>query len=139
MRNGLFLAVLLASAFNLACGDDTVTTPTTPTTPASPTTRSFSSKLTVKGAVSRTFTATQAGTVSATLTSAGSASTRVGLGIGVPYGGIATCTLNSMVTTTAGASPQISATVDAGQYCVAVFDVGALTDDINFDLTIVFP
>ena len=139
MRPFVSAIVLLVCALAAGCGKDASTTTPTTTTPASPTTTTISSRLTVNGAFSRTFIATTAGTVTATLTRAGGSGTRVGLGIGVPFGGVARCTLNQSITTTASASPQLSAKVDAGQYCVVVFDIGSLTDAIDFDLTVVFP
>ena len=136
---GAVLALVLAMAVgSFGCGDDNQTT-TTPTTPTSPTTSTLSTKLTVNGSVSRSFTASKAGSVTVTLTSAGAAGTVVGLGIGVPSTGIARCTLSSATTTAAGSQPQIVANVDAGAYCVAVYDVGNLRDEITFELTVVFP
>lgn len=132
------ITALGAASLTSGCGDDSPTT-TSPTTPTSPTTSTFSSQLTVKGAVSRLFSATAAGTVSVTLTSAGAAGTIVGLGLGVPSSGIARCTLTTAIVTAAGSTPQIAAPVDAGTYCVAVYDVGTLTDTIAFDITIVYP
>lgn len=138
MKLSSLAIVLLAAILAAACGDDTPTTPS-PTTPASPVTWTLSSRLTPQGSVSRTFAASTAGTISVTLASAGPAGTRVGLGIGVPLGGVSNCRLGQSITTTAGASPQISVSADAGTYCIAVFDIGTLTDTISFDLTIVTP
>lgn len=131
-------AACLMSLVALGCGDDTPTTPTT-STPTSPTTSSFASTLPVQGAVSRLFSATQSGTVTVTLKSAGAPSTVVGLGIGVPTAGVANCAFTSAQRVTAGTTPQITASVDAGQYCVGIYDVGTLTSPIAFDITIVFP
>ena len=103
----------------------------------SPTTTTLSTRLTVNGAISRSFTATQAGTVSVTLNNAGAAV--VGLGLGVPSTGVARCVLTTAIVTSAGTTPQIAAPVDAGTYCVAVYDVGRLTNEITIDLTIVYP
>jgi hypothetical protein len=33
----------------------------------------------------------------------------------------------------------MSANVDAGQYCVTIYDVGTLTEPIDFSFTVVFP
>lgn len=132
--------VLLVGTLAAGCSNDanTQSTPTAPT-PTSPTTSTFTSTLTPSGAVSRLFTATKTGPVSITLSSAGPANPRLGLGIGVPSTGIARCSLSTTITTMAGPSPQLVATVDPGNYCVVLYDVGALTDEITFDLTIVFP
>jgi hypothetical protein len=138
LRSAVVIAVIVTALFTSACGDDTPIT-TSPTTPTSPTTSTLSTTLTTSGAVSRLFTATQAGTVSVTLNSAGAPGTAVGLGVGVPSTGIARCTLSTSIVTAAGPGPQLSAPVDAGTYCVAVYDLGTLTDAIAIDLTIVFP
>ena len=131
-------ALVLLTALAAGCGDDVETTPITPT-PVSPTTSTFSSRLTPSGAVARLFTATKAGSISATVTAAGPPGTRVGLGIGVPATGVARCSLSTSLTVVAGPSPQLVANVDGGSYCVVIFDVGTLTDEIAFDLTLVYP
>lgn len=135
------LAALLATGLLAAkCGNDsTMPSVTTPTATTSPTTSTFASRLTVRGSASRTFTASTAGAVTVTLASAGAPSTVVGLGIGVPNGGVSRCTLSTSLNTTGGSTAQISATVDPGSYCVAIYDVGTLTDSIDFSMTIVYP
>jgi hypothetical protein len=129
-------ALMSLGVFAWGCGDTTTVTAPTVT---SPSTSSFTSTLAVAGAVSRQFTATQSGTVSVTLNSAGPASTVVGLGIGVPTAGIANCSFLTTSRATAGTAPQIAASVDAGPYCVGIYDVGTLTAPISFDITIVYP
>ena len=133
------VAALGAAGMTAACGNDG-DTPTTPSpAPASPQTSTFASRLTVNGAVSRSFTATQAGTVTVLLTNAGGPSTRIGLGLGVPTTGLARCALSTAMVTTPGATPQITAAVDAGVYCVTLYDIGTLTDTIDFSITLVYP
>lgn len=140
MRGRLATLVALGalSLFAASCGDAATTTTPSPT-PTSPTTSTFASTLPVQGAVSREFSTTQAGTVTVTLKSAGAASTVVGLGIGVPNTGVANCALFAASRTTASATPQITAPVDAGQYCVALYDVGTLTTPVSFEIAIVYP
>jgi hypothetical protein len=128
-----------AASITVGCGNDSQTTTSPSTTTTSPTTSTFASRLTVGGAVSRSFAATQAGNVTVTLTNAGGPVTRVGLGLGVPTTGVARCALTTAIRTTPGATPQIAAAVDAGQYCVTIFDLGNLTETIDFSLTLVFP
>ena len=65
--------------------------------------------------------------------------TMVGLGVGIPQGALASCTLATSITTAASSTPQFNVPVDTGSYCVTVYDVGTLTDTITFDLTIVYP
>jgi hypothetical protein len=135
VRTSVLAAALAAAA---ACGDKTTTT-TTPTTPTGPTTSIFASRLTPGGAVSRQFGASASGTVTAMLTNAAGPNTVVGLGIGVPTTGLAKCALSTGIQTNAGATPQLSATVDAGNYCVVVYDLGTLTSPIDFSVTLVYP
>jgi hypothetical protein len=130
------LAAALAAA--AACGDSTTPT-TTPTTPTGPTTSIFASRLTPGGAVSRQFGASTNGTVTAMLTNAAGPNTIVGFGIGVPTTGLAKCALSTAIQTKAGSTPQLSATVDAGNYCVVVYDLGTLTSPIDFSVTLVYP
>ena len=135
VRASVLVATLAAAA---ACGNST-TTPTTPTTPTGPTTSIFASRLTPGGAVSRQFGASTTGTVTAMLTNAAGPNIVVGLGIGVPTTGLAKCALSTTIQTNAGSTPQISATVDAGNYCVVVYDLGTLTTSIDFSVTLVYP
>jgi hypothetical protein len=137
-RMSPLVAVLTWASLMSACGKDSTTT-TTPTTPTGPTTSIFASRLTPNGAISRTFGATTAGTVTVMLTNAAGPTTVVGLGIGVPTTGIAKCALSTAIQTASGTTPQISASVDAGQYCVTVYDLGTLTNPIDFSVTLVYP
>lgn len=138
-RRAFIVLVLSLGLLTVGCGNDTSTSPTTPTTPTGPTTSIFASRLTPNGAVSRSFGATTAGTVTVMLTNAAGPFTRVGLGLGVPTAGLAKCALSTAISTTAGSTPQISAAVDAGQYCVTVYDLGTLTEPIDFSVTLVYP
>lgn len=147
----LAIVVLLFAVAAAGCADQAATTttptpavPTTPTTTTSPplvypATTTLTTQLFVDGAVSRTFTTSKAGTVSVTLSRAGADGTMVGLGIGIPQGALASCTLSTSITTAASSTPQLNVPVDNGSYCVTVYDVGTLTDTISFDLTIVYP
>jgi len=129
---------LLVSVVLSACGKNA--TPAAPTTPTSPVTETFTSNLVVQGAVWRIVTASQAGTLTATLTSTNQPATVVGVGLGVTNGSSTTgCLLNNSVTATAGSAPHLSAQVDAGAYCVKLFDVGTLSSTMSFTLTIVYP
>jgi hypothetical protein len=135
-RTASLAAIAFCAALAAGCGGDTPTTPSLP----SPTTNDFTSELAVKGATSRSFTATQNGAVTVTLQEAGPAGTTVGIGIGVPYASsVASCSLNKSIRTVAGGGPHLVEVVDAGRYCVAVFDPGTLTAPISFKMTIVFP
>jgi len=133
-------AVALAGALlGAGCGSNSTTAPAT-TTPTSPTTDTFTSIVSPNGGVSHAFTATQAGTVSLTLTAAGPPSTlvmRLGLGVIVNPGG---CSLTKIVDTAAGTAPQLTLAVDAGDYCAAIVDIGnAPPTGASFFISILHP
>ena len=102
-------------------------------------TDTFGSFLAVGGSSAHTFTVSQSGTINITLTIV-SPSSVVGLGIGIPGASTSTCILSSSLNATAGSTPQISVPVDAGTYCVEVYDAGTLTaPGVAFSLTIAHP
>lgn len=122
----------------LACSNNSPT-PTAPTQPTGPVTDTFASAFTVNGSASRTFRASQAGTVTITLDSVGPPPTvLVGLGVGVPFVNSVPCQLTSSLTD-AGPGAQISMHADPGSYCVKIFDVGNLVETVNFSMSITHP
>lgn len=140
LTSGAVIAALLlplAACDNGPSTTDDTTTPTSPTT--SPVTETFASQLFVAGSASRSFTAAKAGTATVTLVTAGPPSTvKLGFGIGVPDALGSGCLFTrSSEAATAGTS--FSLPVDAGTYCVRVYDVGAMTANITFSITIVRP
>ncbi len=129
--------VLLSSLGAVGCDEDTP-----PTTPTSRTTDSvtWSTNLANGGATSRSFKTTRNGTVSITLQNfAGSTSLRAGLGVGIPLGDGTGCVLSRSVETTAGSTAQLELSVDAGSYCVQVYDPGTLTQPVGFTILLVYP
>jgi hypothetical protein len=138
MKNVTACALLVLSAVISGCGKDS--TPTAPTpTRTSPVTEQFTSNLIVQGSVWRIVTAAQAGTLTATLTTASQPGATVAVGLGVRNGSGTGCLLNNSVTATAGSAPHLSAQVDAGDYCVKLTDPGSLTAPMSFTLTVVYP
>lgn len=135
-RGPLPLLVLLAS-LAIACEK----APTAPTPPASPVTETFSSLLTPSGAATRTISIPERGTVSVSLTSTTPAGLTLGLGIGIPTRGATgpRCAFTVTARATSGASPPLSVVADAGDVCVSVFDLGTLSGQVGFTLTIVRP
>jgi hypothetical protein len=118
-----------------------VGTPTSLTPPpeVEPTTMTFASNVTAGGSSTRTFAATRAGTVSVTLESAGPPSDiPLGIGLGIVRTDN-TCGLSRSITTSPGSSPQFEMPVDAGRYCVRVFDVGNVPDSVAFSVKVVHP
>jgi hypothetical protein len=132
----LLLAVLALAA--TGC-DDATTTATSPTV-TSPVTETFNGQFIPGGTASRAFTAASSGTVSITLTQVGPpADAVVGLGVGIPQSSGTGCLLTQVVQTGASSSPQLTVSVDAGSYCVRLYDTGTLTAPIAFNVTIVRP
>lgn len=131
-----FLIVVFALALS-GCGDSTTATSPTST---SPVTETFTGQVIVGGSASHAFTAASAGTVSLTLASLGPpADLVVGFGIGIPQTNGASCLLSQAVQTGAATSPQITLQVDAGTYCVRLYDLGTLKSPAAFMVTIVRP
>jgi hypothetical protein len=128
----LAIAVLIGAA---ACGDDETTTPTEPTRPT--VTESFSGRVTVNGAQTHGFAATGSGRIDVTLSTLGpDSAARVGLVLGT-LNTLGACqvvisndnaTQGTLVAGNAGA---------AGNFCVRVFDVGQLTEPVEYTLTVV--
>lgn len=135
--SGAVIAALVLPIVACDNGPSTEDSPivTAPTT--SPVTESFASQLFVGGSASRTFTAAKAGTATITLVSIGSA-TKLGFGIGVPDVLGSGC-LFTRSAEAAVAGTSFSLAVDAGTYCVRVYDVGTLTANTSFAITIVRP
>ncbi len=115
-----------------ACGgNNTPSSTTAPTPTAGP--------MAPKGSLVRSFTASAAGTVTVTLNSTAPA-TIVGLGIGIPGGAAGGCDMTSTVNTAGGSAPQISASVDAGDFCAGAFDRGTVgSGGVVVSITIVHP
>jgi len=136
MRPRALLLTVLALA---AAGCDDATTATSPTV-TSPVTETFSGQFVPGGTAARAFTAASSGAVSITLTQIGPpADAVVGLGVGIPQSTGAGCLLTQTIHTGASSSPQITVSVDAGSYCVRLYDTGTLAAAVAFTVTIVRP
>lgn len=129
----LLVIVLLLS---IGCGG--AESPTAPTTLESPVTVTFASSLYPKGTVTRLLIAAQAGTITLTLDSLAQPVV-VGLALGVTRADGAGCYGTIAVEVTAGSSSQIASPVDAGNYCVSIYDVGNISEAAAFSITIVHP
>jgi hypothetical protein len=129
-------AVLVAAVLSLsACAEES---PTAPTTLESPVTFTFISNLYPQGTVTRFLTASQAGAITLTLDSLAQPVV-VGLALGLRRADGAGCHGTITVEATAGATPQIASTVDAGDYCMSIYDVGHLSASAAFSITVVHP
>jgi hypothetical protein len=73
-----------------------------------------------------------------TLTGAGPpCSIFLGLGVGTPTtDGLCTLLTNAAVVVQASSTAQLSGTISAGSYCVAVFDVGNQTGPVDYAVTV---
>jgi hypothetical protein len=128
---GLLFVALLAAA-----GCDDATTATSPTV----TSELFSGQFIPGGSAARAFTAASAGTVSITLSQLGpQTGLVVGLGIGIPQSNGSGCLMTQVMEAGASTSPQLTVQVDAGTYCVRLHDLGTLTSQVAFTVTIVRP
>jgi hypothetical protein len=131
------LCLALAVAACTSTASTTSTTSVTSPTPAV-TTETFSGTVDVGGRAFNPFTiALSGGQVNVILTAAGPPSTiYMGLGVGT-YDGTA-CTLLSggSVVTPAGTSAQLVGTLNAGAYCVMVYDAGNQTASITYAVTV---
>ncbi len=129
----LIVATALSAAGCSNSADDTsLTLPTTPSSPL--VTENFSGTVQVGSNDSKTFTVTSSGfQITVDLTSAGPPATiAMGIGVGSPAGG--TCQLSSggFITAPAGSTPQLTGTINAGQYCFMVYDVGNQSAPITY-------
>jgi len=135
----LVAAIAMAALVLASAGCDDAATATSPTT-TSPVTETFSGQFVPGGSAARAFTAASPGSASITLTQVGPpAGLEVGLGVGIPQASGSGCYLTQSVQTGASSSPQLTVPVDAGVYCVRVYDLGTLTSPTAFTLTIVRP
>ena len=119
-------AVVIAAA---ACsGDDSsATAPSAPSPAPAAGTVTFTGQMAPGGTAIRQFTASAVGAVNVTLTATDPAGTLVGLGIGIPGTNLGTCDMTKSVQARPGTAAQLTATVEAGDYCAGAFDVGGLS------------
>ena len=129
--------IAVAAVLVAACGGNETTAPDP--TPTSPVTVTYQQLMTAQGWTTRSFTAAEAGVVAVTLHSS---ELPMGIGVGVTSTGGSGCQTSVSVVTTAGDSPQLSTSVDAGDYCLIVFDVsaaGSRTTQVPVTVVLVHP
>jgi hypothetical protein len=105
-------------------------------------TDTFTGNVAPNAADSHAFVITLSGKIAITLTAVGPPPTaEVSVGIGIPVGLTCSLTLGegTTATTTAGSTPQISGTVLPGTFCVVVFDLGKLTEPVDYTVTVAHP
>jgi hypothetical protein len=138
MSRSFFRAALLlvAALAMFGCGDDPVDTPTVPT--PQPVTEIFTGRLTVNGGVTHPFSASTAGSLTATLTNiAPDDNPTVGLSLGTWNGSACAVVISNdaVVRTTT----VIGTVNQAGQLCVRIYDVGRLSNPNDYEITVVHP
>ena len=140
MKRTLAWLIVAAALSAAGCSNSAADTSTTlPTAPSSPlVTENFSGTVQVGSNDSKPFTVTSSGfQITADLTSAGPPATiSMGIGVGTLVAG--TCQLSSggFITAPAGSTPQLTGTINAGQYCFMVYDVGNQSAPITYTATV---
>ena len=134
----LFLRGALLAVATIAltsCGDDspTITTPT-----PNPITETLTGSLSVSGGVTHSFSATTAGSLTATLTNIGpDENPTVGVSLGTWNGRACAIVIRQDL---AVRSSVLYGTVNqAGQLCVSIYDVGRIASPQNYEITVVHP
>jgi hypothetical protein len=135
MRRTLAALILVVTA--AGCGSSSSdSTPTGPT--ANVTTENFSGSVDPSGKDVHQFNVTlSGGQVNVILTSAGPPST-IYMGLGVGSYADSNCTLltNGSVVAQAGSTAQLSGTLNAGSFCVMVYDAGNQVATVNYAVTV---
>lgn len=133
---GILGATLIGS---IGCNETSVDSSATATSPTiTVTTETFSGTVEVEGQSVHPFTVSTSGTqVNVNLTAAGPPST-IYMGVGVGTYSNDTCTLlsNGSVLTQAAATAQLGGTVNAGSYCVMVYDAGNQTAAVTYTVVV---
>jgi hypothetical protein len=131
--------MMLGAIATLTIGCDNGSSTDTPTAPSTAlVTETFTGTVDPGGESNNPFNVTASGgQVNVTLTAAGPPST-IYMGVGVGSWANSTCTLltNGYTLTPAGTTAQLSGTVNAGAYCVKVFDAGNQTAQITYAVTV---
>lgn len=128
-RPSLRWGAVAAALALAACGGSGTTSPTAPAK-----TETCTDTLGAAGVDSRTVTVAQAGTLTVTLTTLSPQSTiTVGLGLGQPSG--TSCALSSTDETARMGSVE-QTTLDAGAWCVAIYDIGNVQGSDSYTLTV---
>ena len=130
---GVGMALAAAGCTNGGTSLPASATPAPAATPTA-TTETFTGTVNVAGNDVHPFTVTTSNlNLAVTLTAAGPPSTIfMGLGVGSYSGGTCSLLSSGATSTSAGTTAQLSGTITAGAYCVAVFDVGNQSAPITY-------
>ena len=138
-RSFLPLFVLLPLVFTtIGCSNDDNNTPTAPTTPTPPTTIVFAETIARNGARTHNFTTQSSGQVTATLTTLSPDSALVvGFALGTWNG--TSCQQVLVKDDATQGTVLLGGVSSFGSLCVRVYDVGNVTEPINYEITVVHP
>jgi hypothetical protein len=129
------LLVLLALTAG-ACGDDDNSTPIAPTPPTT-TTETFAGTVNPNGAVTHPFSTFAAGSVTVTLSTLSPEGSVIGLSLGTWNG--AFCQIILANDQAVQGSVVIGNASSLGSLCARVYDVGRLSENASYELTVVHP
>src|SRR5438552_173224 len=135
MKTVVGLVALLCAVS--ACGGGDSGSTSVLTTPTTLVTESFTGSVAVGATDFHTFSVSSGGAINVTLTAAGPPPTiYMGIGVGTPSASACALLTNGSVVAPAGITAQLSGTISAGTYCVAVFDVGNETTPVTYAVTV---
>jgi hypothetical protein len=130
------VCLAVAIAVMSACDDNEINTPTLPT--PDPVTEAFGGSINPNGAATHTFSGSTAGNVTATLTAVGpDSATVIGFQLGVWNGG--SCTNITANDTATQGVILYGVLSQAAVLCVRAYDVGRLTQNATYEITVVHP
>jgi hypothetical protein len=130
------IALALLAGAAAACDDSTTTT--TPTTPAQTVTETFSSTLTINGAVTHQFATTSRGTITATLkTLEPDATAIIGVSLGTWNG--TSCAIILANDQAAVGTGLLGTVSGVGNLCLRVYDVGKLKGPATYSVDVTHP
>jgi hypothetical protein len=133
----LAASLLVAASLLIAgCGNDPIEDPTEPTAPTL-INEAIAGTLTVNGAATHPFIVQRAGTVSASLTGLAPDDTvTIGLAIGTWNGTACSIVIANDNATLITARAVVGTATATGAFCVRVYDVGKLTQPIDYSLSL---
>jgi hypothetical protein len=140
----LFPAAIVLAILAAGCEDANVLPPTPPVAEAT-VTETFTGTVNVLNVSSHNFFVGTTGKLVITLSSVRptadpetASNVAVGLGVGVPAGFSCALTLGSDASKTvqASSSAQIRGTAISGTFCVTIYDVGNLTDSVDYTIIV---
>lgn len=125
-------ALVALMLWTAACGSSNPTAPSAP-----PVTDTLTGTLTATTANAHQLSASTGGTLTITLTTLTPAVSAVGMGIGVVSNG--QCSLQFTNSPFAAGNVWNASLASGGTFCVVIYDIGLLTQDETYSITVVHP